>query len=400
MVIVMANIIFHIDVNNAFLSWSAVDLLNKGYKDDIREMDAIIGDETNNRKGIVLAKSNSAKSKGVITGESIYLARKKCPNIKIFPPQYHLYQEMSHKLFDFILKYTPDIEVFSIDECFVDYGKVKKLYGEEEKFAHKLKNEIKNDLGFTVNIGIGNNKLCAKMASDFSKPNQVHTLYENEVKTKLWPLPVELLYGVGKVTAEKLKKINIFTIEDLAKYSPIELSKFFKNQATKMIESANGIDYSNVKTTIEPPKGISHSMTLKYDLITKEEIEIQLKTIAERLSLRLRKLNQYTDVIAVTLKNNNFNVYNHQQKITNPTNITKEIYLIAKKVFNEMWKNDPIRLVGIRLDNLSKKVYYQTSLFEKHDNRKKESNLDTIIDELKRKYGDNIIKSNVNKKDN
>ena len=177
----MDNIFMHIDVNNAFLSWTAVDLLNKGYKIDIRNIESIIGGDESQRHGIVLAKSMVAKSKGVKTAETIRDAKRKCNDLKIFPPNHKLYQEMSNKLFELISKYTPDIEKLSVDECFIDYTKVRKLYGDPIKFAYKLKKEIKDTLGFTVNIGIANNKLCAKMASDFLKPDRVHTLFKEEV---------------------------------------------------------------------------------------------------------------------------------------------------------------------------------------------------------------------------
>ena len=194
----MNNIIMHIDVNNAFLSWTAIDLLNKGYPFDIRNIESIIGGDEKLRHGIVLAKSMVAKARGVKTAQTIRDAKRKCKDLKVFPPNYKWYKYMSDSLFKLISNYTPDIEILSVDECFIDYGKVKKLYGDEIKFAYKLKKEIKDTLGFTVNIGIANNKLCAKMASDFLKPDRVHTLFQNEIETKMYPLPIEDLYGVGK----------------------------------------------------------------------------------------------------------------------------------------------------------------------------------------------------------
>lgn len=196
----MDKIIFHIDVNNAFLSWTAVDLLNKGYKYDIRNSYAVIGGDELARSGIVLAKSMPAKKLGIYTSETLYSARKKCRVLKVYPPNYKLYSEMSNKLFLLLSKYSPDIEITSIDECYMDYGKVKNMYGDEIEFAYKLKQEVKDTLGFTVNIGIANNKLCAKMASDFSKPDKVHTLFEYEIEEKMYPLKIDELFGVGKKT--------------------------------------------------------------------------------------------------------------------------------------------------------------------------------------------------------
>src|SRR5574344_1998019 len=221
----MKRVIMHIDVNNAFLSWTAVDMLKNGATIDIRNEVAVIGGDESKRRGIVLAKSIPAKKYGIMSAETLYSARKKYFKLKVYPPNYKLYEAMSKSLFELLNKYTPDIEIVSIDECFLDYGKVKNLYGDELDFAYKLKDEIYNTLGFTVNIGIANNKLCAKMASDFTKPNKVHTLYSYEVKEKMWPLPIGELFGIGKKTVPKLQAIGIEKISDLANYDLLRLSR-------------------------------------------------------------------------------------------------------------------------------------------------------------------------------
>ena len=268
----MDNIFMHIDVNNAFLSWTAVDLLNKGYKIDIRNIESIIGGDESKRHGIVLAKSMVAKSKGVKTADTIRDAKRKCNDLKIFLPNHKLYEEMSNKLFKLISNYTPDIEKLSVDECFIDYTKVRKLYGDPIKFAYKLKKEIKERLGFTVNIGIANNKLCAKMASDFLKPDRVHTLFKEEIEEKMYPLPIEELYGIGKSSSKKLRELNINTIGDLANTNPNILYKFFKNQTTKIINSAKGIDDSVINIKKQESECISNSTTTSYNLNSLEEI--------------------------------------------------------------------------------------------------------------------------------
>ena len=221
----------HIDVNNAFLSWSAIDLLNNGSKYDIRNSYAAIGGDVKARKGIVLAKSNPAKKQGVVTAETLYSAKKKCPALRIYEPNFKFYSQMSHNLFSLLRKYTPDIEVASIDECYLDYGKIKSIYGDEVEFAKKIQKEIFDTLGFTVNIGIANNKLCAKMASDFSKPNKIHTNFDYEIKNKMWPLDISELFGIGKRTVPKLNKLGIYTIYDLAHTTYDKLYPYFKNQS-------------------------------------------------------------------------------------------------------------------------------------------------------------------------
>ena len=387
----MSKIIMHIDVNNAFLSWTAVLLLKNGYKEDIRNTYAIIGGDEKSRHGIVLAKSTPAKKKGVVTAQTIGQAKRLCPNLKVYPPDYNWYKRMSDSLFNLISKYTPDIEKMSIDECFIDYTPVKHLYGNELEFAYKLKNEVKNTLGFTVNIGIASNKICAKMASDLSKPDKVHTLFPNEIKTKMWPLPIDKLFGIGKRTAIKLKNLNIKTIGDLANYPENKLYKIFKNQSNDMIKSANGIGSDFVDSSLSEPKGIGNETTLKNNIYSKEELNPYLLALSENVTLRLRKQEKYAYVVVVTLKDKFFKRKSHQKKLVNATNITEEVYKTAVKILNEMDTEDGVRLIGVRLDNLTDTSNHQVSLFENIDKRDDNTSLEKTVDNLKEKYGFKII---------
>jgi len=382
----------HIDVNNAFLSWTAVDLLNQGYKVDIRNIEAIIGGDESKRHGIVLAKSMVAKKKGVKTAETIRDAKRKCNDLKIYPPNYKLYNEMSNKLFNLINNYTPDIEKLSVDECFIDYTKVKKLYGDPITFAYKLKQEIKNKLGFTVNIGIANNKLCAKMASDFLKPDKVHTLFSNEVEAKMYPLPIEELYGIGRSSSKKLRELNINTIGDLANSNYESLYKYFKNQTNKIINSAKGIDDSIVVSKKSESECISNSTTTSYNLNTLEDIYKYLYPLVENVSISLRKQNKYASLIGVTLKDKYFKTYSHQRKLKNPTSNTEEIYKVAKELTKELWNEEGIRLVGVYLSKFSNNLTHQISMFEDVKIVEKNNELDKVLDKLKETYGSNIIK--------
>ncbi|MDD4718497.1 MAG: DNA polymerase IV [Bacilli bacterium] len=389
---IMKRIVMHIDVNNAFLSWTAVSLLDAGFKYDIRDSYAVIGGDESKRSGVVLAKSNSCKKVGIVTGETLYMARKKCPVVKSYPPDYKLYEEMSKKLFKLLSNYTPDIEVYSIDECFLDYTKVKKLYGDELSFAHKIKEEIKKELGFTVNIGIGNNKFCAKMASEFEKPDLVHTLYMEEIETKMWPLPIENLFGVGRKTAPKMRELGINTIYDLANSDPHKLYKYFKNQAVKYVETANGIDDSLVISEEVAPKGISNTITLERDCSNKQLLHRQLDEIADKVALSLRKQNKYAGVVAVILRDKYFNNKTHQTKLPNVTNLTSEISKVAKRLFDNAWDLEPIRLIGIRLDSLTDDCTYQVSLFENIDDHDKSLELEKVVDGINQKYGSTSVK--------
>lgn len=393
-------VIMHIDVNNAFLSWSAVYLLQNGSKYDIRNSYAVIGGDAKSRNGIVLAKSNPCKKLGIKTADTIYSARKKCPALKVYPPNFNFYSEMSHKLFELLYKYTPDIEIASIDECYLDYGKVMKLYGDPYEFALKIQRQILDELGFTVNIGIANNKLCAKMASDFSKPFKIHTLYDYEVKDKMYPLPIGDLFGIGKKTAPKLQKLGINTIGDLACFDETLLRHYFKNMASSMILSARGINDDLVISEASAPKGIGNEITLVKDTTDFDEISSSLLSLSENVSMRLRKQKKYAHTVCVTVKTSDFKRRNHQKRLENATNVTSVIYEASKKIFLEMNIEEPIRLIGVRLDNLTDVVAYQISLF---DNVEVKSNnkLDEAIDSIKMKYGNKIIKtaSLVDKKD-
>ena len=385
-------IIMHIDVNNAFLSWTAVFRLKQGEKVDIRNTYAIIGGDEKSRHGIVLAKSMPAKKRGVVTAETIYSAKKKCPNLEVYPPNYSFYKKMSDSMFNLIRTYSPDIEQMSIDECFLDYTPVKHLYGDEVKFAYDLKKRIKDELGFTVNVGIANNKLCAKMASDFSKPYKVHTLYANEVFSKMWPLNVDDLFGIGRQTALKLHKLNINTIYDLAHTDRNFLYKYFKNQAVDMIDRAWGRGSDVVKSEADAPKGIGNEVTLKKNIFDKDELKPYLLALAENVSLRLRKEEKYAYVVVVTVKDRFFKRFSHQKKLVNATQLTEEVYKVSCEILNEMNIDDGIRLIGIRLDKLTDSSIHQVSLFEDLKVREGNNELERTVDKLKEKYGFKIIK--------
>ena len=389
----------HIDVNNAFLSWTAVDLLKKGYNIDIRTIEAVIGGDETKRHGIVLAKSPMAKKKGVKTAETIRDAKRKCNNLQIFPPNHDLYQKESKKLFKLISNYTPDIEILSVDECFIDYTKVRNLYGDPIKFAYKLKNEIKTKLGITVNIGVANNKLCAKMASDFEKPDKVHTLFMNEVKEKMYPLPIEELYGVGRSSSKILRELGINKIEDLAKADYNILYKYFKNQTKRLINSAKGIDDGVVVVHKKEIEGISSSITTSHNLNSLEEIYEYIYPLVENVCAQLRSKSKYANQVGVMLKDKNFKVSSHQRRLTNATSNTDTIYSITKDLVKELWNKEGIRLVGISLGKLTTKLTHQISMFENIKEVENNNELDKVVDNLKKIYGNNIISkaSNIKK---
>jgi len=394
-------IIFHIDVNNAFLSWSAVKLLKDGYKIDIRTIPSIIGGDESKRHGIVLAKSPIAKKYGIKTAETLYAARKKCPNLKIYNPDYKWYYEQSLLFHNYLKQYSPNILKYSVDEAFIDLTGTKYIYDDYIKLAYKIKDDIKNLFGFTVNVGVANNMLCAKMASDFLKPDRVHTLFEDEVKTKMWPLPIEDLFMVGKSSSKVLRDLGINTIGELANADLGVLNKHFKNRAQFLLDSANGIDYSKVEKSISKTESISTTETLIKDISDKEELKDILFRQTDDVARQLRKKEKYCSVVAIIYKNNNFECYSKQIKLENVTNSTSEIYDVVLHLLDISFRGEAIRLIGVRLADLSANRVEQVSIFDS-DEKKDSSNdeFQKIVDSLNDKFGGNVVVPAVMKKKN
>lgn len=386
-------IIFHIDVNNAFLSWTAVYLLDKGYKRDIRKIPAIIGGDEKSRRGIVLAKSPVAKKYGIVTAETLYSARKKCKNLEIFPPNYNWYYKKSKELMKYLSNFSPVQEQLSVDECFLDMSGMNYIYDSLISLAYHIKDEIKEKFGYTVNIGIANNKLCAKMASDFEKPDKVHTLFNNEIETKLWQLDVKDLYMCGKSTTKELYKLNIHTIGELAKLDEKFLEKHFKAQGKYLYNASHGIDNSKVEIHETKNPSISISETLPYNYTDEKKLKEIIFRQVEELSRELRSRKMFAKTVGITFKNSTFTSYSAQETLENATDNTKEILKVAYKVFENSYKQDEIRLIGVRLANLMNNRNEQVSLFDNNkDNLDHTADIQKTIDEINNKFGKSLIK--------
>ena len=394
--------ILHVDVNNAFLSWLAVYKLKNGEKIDIRDQIAVIGGDETKRSGIVLAKSTKAKQFGIITGETLYSARQKCRNLQVYPGNYKIYKEYSNKLYKLLLEYTDKIERYSIDECFLDM--TNYLMGDTLiNKAKEINLRVKKELGFTVNVGVAHNKLLAKMASDFTKPDRVHTLYEEEISDKMWKLPISDLFMIGRRTVPKLYNMGIKTIGQLAKKDEKMLIKKFGKFGKMMWEYANGIDESEVNYLPEKPKSIGNTVTLPMDISNIEQLEEVVVALTEQVTYRLRKEDLLATVVNVQLRTKNFEDFSHQSKLNCATSSTKEILKNAKDLLKEMYKEGMfIRLVGVRVDGLVEEEQLQLSLFGNTEENKKQQKLDSVLDGLNEKYGYNFVKRagkmNVDKK--
>lgn len=385
-------IIFHIDVNSAFLSWEAADRLKKDPDAlDLRTVPSAVGGDAKSRHGVVLAKSTPARQFGVTTGEPLASAFRKCPELAVSPARFDLYLKCSHDLFALLGDYTPDIEKFSIDEAFLDMSETIHLFGPPIETAGRIRRQIRRELGFSVNIGISSNKLLAKMASDFEKPDKTHTLFPEEIPAKMWPLPVRELFFVGKSTEKKLRTLGIRTIGDLAACDPALLSSHFHKQGLTIWNYANGRDLESVTGHDSANKGYSSETTLAADMTDPETAKIILLSLAETVAARIRADKAYISVVGVTLVTCEFEKYSHQKSLFSPTNITEEIYHTAVELFAQMWKKEPIRLIGLSTSKATSDQTYQYDLFHK-DQYERLSKLNSALDSIRDKYGSGAVK--------
>ena len=387
----MNRVIFHIDVNSAYLSWTAVEQLKSGSRLDIRTIPAIIGGDRASRHGVVLAKSIPAKKYGIVTGEPVAHALRKCPNLHMEPPDHKMYHRYSQALMEFLKTYSREIEQVSVDECYMDFTEAAKRYSSPVEGALELKNEVKHRFGFTVNVGISSNKLLAKMASDFEKPDKVHTLFPWEIQTKMWPLPVSDLIFVGKSTQQALHKLGIYTIGQLAVTDVEILRHHLKKQGETIWEFANGRDSSLVESEPEGNKMYGNSTTVAFDITDEDTARMVLLSLCETVASRLREDGQKAQMVSVSIRNTEMKTVSHQKIMPAATDITEEIYEAACQLFDELWDQEPIRLLGVQTGKLvSVSQGRQMSLFDDTDYEKMER-MDQAVDKIRKKFGKNAI---------
>ena len=388
---------FHIDVNSAYLSWSAVDELAAGMDRDLRNIASIVGADITQRRGVVLAKSTIAKSFGVKTGEPITDALKKCPNLVSVKPDHKRYEWHSQRLMTLLKDYSPEIYQYSIDECFMKYmptesGLTDVLIRRHAVLAaYRLKDRIKNEFGFTVNIGISTNRLLAKMASDFEKPDRVHTLFLDEIQEKMWPLPVGELFMVGKSSAQKLRMLGIKTIGDLARTNVNILTSHLKSHGKTIWEYANGIESTPLDERSKTDnKGIGNSTTISHDVTDRKEISGILNSLSEKVGQRLRETGQLAGLLCVEIKYFDFRSVSHQAPFLTSTNSSKVISKTSEQLFDELWNGMPIRLLGVRVSKLSGQEQQQLNLFDM-ENQEKMQKLDAALDSIRNKFGKDAV---------
>lgn len=385
----MRRVIFHVDVNSAFLSWEACYRLHHlGAKQDLRKLVSAVGGDQEKRHGIILAKSIPAKKYHIQTGETVVSAKEKCPELILVPPNYDLYNRSSKALIKLLSAYTDKIEQYSIDEAFLD---MTGCCDDPERTAYEIKDRIYAELGFTVNIGISENKLLAKMASDFTKPDRVHTLWKSEVKEKVWPLPVNELFYVGHASLRKLSNLGIHTIGELATTDPVILQAHMKSHGLLIRQYANGIDESAVIDTPPPAKGYGNSLTTPKDVVDRDVAKQYLLSLSETISARLRADEVKISMVSISLRDWDLRFYGHQITLPVPTDLTVEIYAAACRCFDELWDGIPLRHLGIHTGRVSRDDFRQMQMFNKVDYEKTRK-LECVVDSIRKKYGMDSIK--------
>ncbi len=395
-------VIFHIDVNSAFLSWEAVyRIRHLGGTLDLRTVPSAVGGDISKRHGIILAKSIPAKKFKVKTGEPVVDALRKCPELRLVPPNYELYEKNSRAFMDILKNYSDKVEQYSIDEAFIDMSGTQSLFGKPVVAAHTIKDQIYHTLGFTVNVGVSDKKLLAKMASDFEKPNLVHTLFSNEIAEKMWPLPVRDLFFVGSASEKKLHSLGIQTIGDLAHADVDMLKAHLKKHGEVIWNFANGRDASGVEPEPEDNKCYGNSTTIAFDVEDAPTAKKVLLSLAESVGQRLRREHVRIEVLSVSIRFNDFTDASHQCVLEAATNITKEIYTAACKLFDELWDGTPIRHMGLHTTRVSKDdAARQLTLFDHTDYEKLEK-LDQAVDRIRKRFGaDAIMRASFLNQDN
>ena len=389
-------VIFHVDANSAFLSWTAAYRVKVlGETEDLRDVPSVVVGDKESRHSIILAKSTPAKKYGIQTGEPLFQALEKCPELRIVPPDYPLYVEASRHFLAMLRQFSPCVEQYSIDEAWVDMTGTERLWGSPRLAAETMRRRIWEELGFTVNVGISSNKLLAKMAGDFEKPNKVHTLFPEEMESKMWPLPVRDLFLVGAATERKLKMYGIYTIGDLAKADMKLLRKRLGKHGETIWHFANGRNADAVTPEPAENKGYGNSVTTAQDVVTHEQAHQVILSLCETVASRMRQDNKCGSCISIHLRTNEFHHFSHQMMLHGATNITTEIFEAACKIFNEAWDGvTPLRQLGVQMTRLSAEPYQQFDLFSGMTpvQYEKKLRLDETVDALRDKFGEDIIR--------
>lgn len=387
----MNSVYFHIDVNNAYLSWTAAyETQVCGSSFDARTVPAVIGGNEKARHGIVLAKSPSAKALGIYTGQPLVLARQRASGLLVLPPDYELYAGCSRALMELLAQYSPDVFQYSIDEAFVDMSRTVRLFGSPLAAAEVIRSRVRRELGFTVNIGISSNKLLAKMASDFAGPDCCHTLFPEEIPGKMWPLPISNLFFSGPAAQKKLKNLGFHTIGDLAGADKELLAVHLKSQGLVLWEYANGLDTSPYLVPLPANKGFGNSMTAPRDIGDREQAVRLLLFLSETVSARIRADGAKISCVSISLVDTQFSHASCQETLTHSTDLTMPVCQAACRLLDRIWKGQPLRKLGVHTSRVTREDCTQLTLFSQ-GRLEKLTRLEQALDQIRTVYGPQAV---------
>lgn len=391
----MKRVIFLVDMNAFFISCEKIR------HPEIEGKPAAVAGDPVNRTGIILTANYEARKYGIKTTMILREAFRLCPDLIIIPPDHRFYEKMSKEVMQILSSYTPLIEQNSIDEAWLDMTGCESLFGQPLVSARSIMDRIKNELNLWCSIGISENKFLAKMASEMKKPLGITELWINDIQEKLWPLPVNYLYGVGKQTAKKLNGIGISTIKELALANREYIYNKLGKTGVELVLLANGIDDSPVTVNREDAKSIGRSTTLPHDITDIEYAKAILMELSDDIGMTARKSGKKGHTVQITIKYSNFNTITRQMSI-NPSCNVKDIYAAGVKLLESNWNNEPVRLLGISLSGFQNDGE-QISLFHLVDANEAKSddkidNLEDAILKIRKKYGTEIIKPGISYK--
>ncbi len=384
----MERIILHSDLNNFFASVEAVKnpaLQGKAF--------AVAGDP-DKRHGIILAKSQQAKKYGITTGEAIWQAKQKCPSLVVVKPDmkaYHYYSKLVQNIYQ---RYTDQIEPFGIDESWLDVTGSTRLFGCGPKIAYEIRKQVREELGMTVSIGVSYNKIFAKLGSDLNKPDATTVISKENFKQLVHPLSVSNLLFVGRSTREKLHQYGIYTIGQLAATDPSFLKNLLGKMGVMLHQYAIGAEAASaLLTETQSVKSVSNSVTAPQDLLTFEEVRIQILMLAEHVASRMRSQQLHGALVSLYVRDNRFNSISRQQPLPIPTNNAMEIAQTAITLFQEHYDlSKPVRCIGIGVSRLQPDDgNIQLTLWDTNQKRLDDRSLDHAVDHLRDRYGFNCI---------
>lgn len=381
-----SRVILHCDCNSFFASVETA--LNPAYKNVPM---AVCGSEED-RHGIVLAKNELAKKYNIKTAETVYSARKKCPELVIAAPHYEEYSKFSKRVNEIYSRYTDMVEPFGIDESWLDVTASKKLFGTGLEIAERIRREVKEEIGITVSIGVSFNKVFAKLGSDYKKPDAITVISEENFKEIVFPLPVSDLLFVGKKTTDQLQNIGIRTIGDLASVTEGFLSKKFGKMGEQLYKYANGLDDSPVSPEHEDAKSVGSGFTFRHDLVTREECRVGIEYLADDIGRRLRKQGMKCETVQLSIKDEYLRVVQRQRPQNPPTDIARLIADTAYSILVDEWpEGKPVRMLTVTASNLVRTDTFaeQIDMFgnEDFEERAKSKKREETIDKIRQKHG-------------